>query len=553
LNLGLDLKGGMNVTLEISVKGLLKVLANESKDSTFVKALEKATERQLDGNEDFLVLFQEEFESIDSEAKMASPSIFGTREMQGLIKYESTNDEVMEILKDKVDASIESAFIVLRTRIDKFGVSQPNIQKLGTSGRIQIELPGVKNPDRVKALLKGTAELEFWEAYKNEKIGPYFFKINKALALQASGETPEDSVATDGNDEDKDGAQLDDDSDSLADADTINVDSLNEDSLTLFDKINAEPGSGSQGAGADDAKNPLYSILPQRIVVNEQGQQWIPGTIVGSSTKENRIKVLKILSDPKIQSLLPPKVKFLWSAKPDKETRKYSLFAIKVANRDGKPLLGGDIVKSSRMQFGVESNEPEVQMAMNPEGSKAWKRITTEYSKDVSVGIFRNIAIVMDDEVYSAPRITEPIENGISVISGDFTREEATDLANILEAGKLPARTRIVESAIVGPSLGEKAIHDGLMSFIIALIVVLIYMIFYYGKAGLVSNVALFANIFFIFGVLSSWGAVLTLAGMAGIVLTIGMSVDANVLIYERIREELSAGKGLHLAISLKL
>ncbi|NQY68677.1 MAG: protein translocase subunit SecDF [Flavobacteriales bacterium] len=545
INLGLDLKGGMNVTLEVSVIDILKALSNNSADATFNTALNDATELQKQSNQDYIVLFQQAFEKIDAGAKLASPSIFGTREMQGRIKYESTNDEVIDILQHEVDAAINRSFLVLRTRIDKFGVSQPNIQRLGTSGRIQIELPGVKDPERVRKLLQGTAELEFWETYSNQEIYPFLAKANQELVNINTADGVLDSTAT---------VEVEDSViteevvvDLLDVSDSTEIDS-SDSGLSLIDEI--EEGENvsddkSLSSAESEKQNPLFFRLYPSITQNEQGQQVLAsGPAVGTSLIKDTAKVNAMLSQPRVKALFPPRMKFLWSVKPiDEAGRTLRLFAIKVADREGKAPLGGDVIKNARQQYSQNSASSEIRMVMTPEGAKIWKRLTAD-------NVNSSIAIVLDNYVYSAPNVLGEIPNGISSITGDFTLQEADDLANVLEAGKLPAPAKVVEEAIVGPSLGKKAIRDGLSSFVIALLVVLVYMIFYYGKAGLVANVALFANIFFLLGVLSSVTAVLTLAGIAGIVLTIGMSVDANVLIYERIREELTAGKGIHLAVS---
>ncbi|NQY66361.1 MAG: protein translocase subunit SecDF [Flavobacteriales bacterium] len=546
INLGLDLKGGMNVTLEVSVVDILKALANKSQDETFQKALVTATKLQEIRGDDYIVLFKEAFEQIDPQAKLASPSIFGTREMQGRIKYESTNDEVIAVLQREVDAAIIRSFLVLRTRIDKFGVSQPNIQRLGTSGRIQIELPGVKDPERVRKLLQGTAKLEFWETHTNQEIYPFLAKANDELARYGKAETIKETGAdslqtgseteSNGNDEETVEAK----SDSTA------VDSSEK---SLLDQIASGDGGTDEDATLSDAdrekNNPLFYKLSANVGQDEQGQKvLVRGPAVGICLIKDTAAVNEMLRMPRIKAIFPATAKFLWAVKPfDDKGKALRLYAMKVVDREGNAPLGGDVIKSASGQYDQLSSQAEVRMVMSPEGTKIWKRLTRDNKG-------KSIAIVLDNHVYSAPNVINEIPNGISSITGDFSKNEADDLANILEAGKLPAPTKVVEEAIVGPSLGEKAINDGVSSFGIALIIVLLYMIFYYGKAGIASNVALFANIFFLMGVLSSVTAVLTLAGIAGIVLTIGMSVDANVLIYERIREELAAGKGLHLAIS---
>jgi SecD/SecF fusion protein len=535
INLGLDLQGGMNVTLEVSVVDLIRAMANNSTDSTFNAAIEKALEMQKNSQEDFVTLFGKAFESIDPNAKLASPAIFGTRELSNKINaFESTNEEVLKVIREEAENAIERSFNILRTRIDKFGVSQPNIQRLGNSGRIIVELPGVKDKERVRKLLQGTAKLEFWETYENTEIYPMLEKANQLLKEIERGETLENStdttaVAT----TETTSTETDTTKEKSLTELLIGADSTKSDSTTLinqdFEKFAKE--------------NPLFAVM--RPSIYQEGGNYYPGRgpVVGYVAIKDTAKVNKYLSDKRVKALFPPRIKFLWTVKPyDKEGKFLQLIAIKVTNRDGSAPLEGDVIVDARQDFGQFGKTPEVIMTMNSEGAKKWKLLTKE-------NIGKSIAIVLDDYVYSFPTVQSEISGGTSSITGNFTINEAKDLANILKAGKLPAPARIVEEAIVGPSLGKEAIRAGLISFILSLVLVLLYMAFWYNHAGWVANLALFANIYFIMGVLASLGAVLTLPGIAGIVLIIGMSVDANVLIYERVREELSNGKGLRLAI----
>lgn len=535
INLGLDLQGGMNVTLEVSVVDLVRAMANNSADPTFNAAIDKALEMQKNSQEDFVTLFGRAFASIDPNAKLASPAIFGTRELSNKINaFESTNQEVLAIIREEAENAIDRSFNILRTRIDKFGVSQPNIQRLGNSGRILVELPGVKDKERVRKLLQGSAKLEFWETYENTEIYPMLEKANEVLKEIEKGESAEtssDSTAvatTETTPAETDTTQEKSLTDLLAGADSTKADSAavnNQD----FEKFAKE--------------NPLFAVM--RPSIYQEGGNYYPGRgpVVGYVAIKDTAKVNKLLAEKRVKALFPPRIKFLWTVKPyDNEGKFVQLVAIKVTNRDGSAPLEGDVIVDARQDFGQFGKTPEINMTMNGEGAKKWKLLTKE-------NIGKSVAIVLDDYVYSFPTVQGEIGGGNSSITGNFTINEAKDLANILKAGKLPAPARIVEEAIVGPSLGKEAIRAGLISFILSLVLVLLYMAFWYSHAGWVANLALFANVFFIMGVLASLGAVLTLPGIAGIVLIIGMSVDANVLIYERVREELSNGKGLRLAI----
>ena len=506
MNLGLDLKGGINVILQISVKDILVGLANESKDPTFRKALSDAEELQKDSQNTYLEDFFTAFETIDPQAKLASPDIFANRTLSDEITFNMSNDEVKPILSAKIDESIISAFEVLRKRIDKFGVTQPNIQRIGTSGRILVELPGAKEVERVKGLLQSTAQLEFWDAYKGDEFGNFLFQANEVL---------KEVVQTSTEDETTSEAQEDAISDIIGDTD-------------------AETGE-------DGTVNPLIDLI--------RAPGYSGGPVLASFEAKDQQKVSEYLNNPKVRALLSPEqryVKFVWGIPQIQQTNEedtqsielVELYALK-GNRENKPQLSGAVITDARQSYQQNGN-PSVSMQMNLKGAKIWEQMTGN-----AFNTGGQIAIVLDDIVYSAPGVTSgPIAGGNSEISGSFTLNEAVDLANVLRAGKLPASADIVQAEEVGPSLGQEAIDSGMKSFLIALTFVLLWMIFYYGKSGLFSNVALLLNILLIFGVLSGLGAVLTLPGIAGIVLTIGIAVDANVLIYERIREELYKGKG---------
>lgn len=543
LNLGLDLKGGMNVTLEVAVPDVLRSLSNYSNDETFNKAIEIASQRQKSGGDDYLELFLTAVKEIDPNAKLSSPAFFGNKDMQDVVNSTMSNEEVIGVLRKKVQSSVENAFTVIRNRIDKFGVTQPNIQRLEASDRILVELPGVKEPERVRKLLQGAAKLEFWETMDNKDVFQYFEAANtklKAINDAKEGITP---------------AAADTTADTVSEIDSTSAETAsveNDTNLTLAERI--AKANDSTGAAADTSQdalreqtlkdNPLYAILSPNISQGENGGSFFnPGPVVGFSLTKDTGRVREVLNMPEIKSLFPKDLRFLWSVKGINQAGNlFEMVAIKVP-RDGKPRLTGEFVTDARLSFGQLNNKPEVSMSMNGEGAGIWKRMTGE-----NVG--KSIAIVLDDYVYSFPTVQGEIAGGNSSISGNFTIKEAEDLSNILNSGKMDAPARIVEEAVVGPSLGAEAISDGLISSFVGLILVFLFMAFYYSTGGLVADLALIANVFFLMGVMTSLGAVLTLPGIAGIVLTIGMSVDANVLIYERIREELAAGKGYKLAIA---
>ena len=528
LNLGLDLKGGMNVTLEVMVVDVLKALSNNSSDELFNTSIKNAIKAQENSQDDFVTLFGIEYEKLSPNNGLA---VIFTSQLKDKVKINATNNQVIDVLKLEVEDAISRSFNILRSRIDRFGVTQPNIQRLETAGRILVELPGIKDPERARKLLQSTAQLEFWETYEYselfqslENVNTYLRETNVVDSTEILENSEDSNIETAESNEDI--SDLIDDDNLLADLET---DSLSADSA---DQLSFEEFAQN---------NPLYAVLYPN--VNQQNQIQ-PGPVVGFCAVKDTSELNNYLNDPAVMKFFPVDVKFAYTVKPyDTEERFIQLVALRVTNRDGNAAMDGDVVTDASQAFGQYNSSAEVSMSMNQEGAKQWKRLTAE-------NIGKSIAIVLDGFVYSYPTVQSEISGGRSSISGDFSVNEAKDLANILKSGKLPAPARIIEEAIVGPSLGEEAISSGLTSFIFALLIVLVYMIFFYNRAGIVSNVALLANIFFIFGVLSSLGAVLTLPGIAGIILTIGMSVDANVLIYERIREELTNGKGIRLAIS---
>jgi SecD/SecF fusion protein len=531
INFGLDLKGGMNVILEISTIDVIRSLANNSTDTTFVQALALAKQNQKKTNKDFITLFGEAFEEIDPGASLSA--IFTSQELRDRIKPGTPNDEVLDIIRDEAHGAIDNAFNIIRTRIDQFGVTQPNIQYLDTRDRILVDLPGVKNKDRVRRLLQGTANLEFWETFDNAEL---------IQNLYATDAMVKEYLATR-----KKHKEADTTREIAASTEKTTAKKDTSGSLSLMEQIKSDTTLGDTLQHSIEETYPLLSIL--RPMQDPQTRQAYPGAVIGIARLKDTAKINFYLELAMEKKMFPREVRFMWSALPDmdenkKPTDRYRLYAIKVRSRDGKPPLDGEAVVSASQEFDNASGYAYVLMNMNAEGTKKWAHITKENLKRV-------ICIVMDNKVYSGPTVQSEITGGSSQITGNFTINDAQDLANLLKSGKLPAPARIIQENVVGPSLGERAVREGLSSFIIAFIIVLFYMVFYYSRrAGLVADIALLANMFFIAGVLASLGASLTLPGIAGIVLTIGMSVDANVLIYERIREEMAAGKGVRMAVS---
>jgi len=519
--LGLDLKGGMNVTMEISLTELVRNLANNPADVNFNTALRNAESRLKESRQDFITLFGEEFEKVSPGAPLAP--FFATKENSQNIKINATNADVLAFLTKESNSAIERSFNILRTRIDKFGVTSPNIQLQEGSNRILIELPGVSDPVRVRKLLQGSAKLEFWETYDNTEIYPLLENANK---LAASTIKPTATADT-----------------TKAAPESSKLAALGKTDTTKKDAKLA------QDQAALAKQNPLFALLSPATYQGEDGQTALrPGPVVGFVAQKDTAKVNALLSSPAIKSIIPASIKLLWGVKPiSEESKVFELYAIKVSKVDGTPALGGDVISDARDDFDQRGN-PEVVMVMNTEGAREWKSITALASADPNNK--KSVAIVLDNNVYSAPTVQGEIPNGISSISGSFKVEDTKDLANVLKAGRLPAPAKIVSEYIVGPSLGAESINSGLTSTLAGIAVILLFMALYYNKAGWVANVSLLVNLFFLMGVLASLGAVLTLPGIAGIVLSLGMSVDANVLIYERVREEMATGKSLRLAIA---
>ena len=548
INLGLDLKGGMNVTLEVSVKDIVNALAGHSQDPVFVQAMQEATIRQEKSQGDFVTLFGEAYEEIDPNARLASIFLYEFKDKG--ITVNSTNSEVLKVLRAESEDAINRSYQILRTRIDRFGVAQPNIQKLENSGRILVELPGIKDPKRVRKLLQGTAQLEFWETYNFSELFHNFDEANAELAktrkaqkaLQegmTAEEVPAEEPAVI---EGEEVAMNEETPEVVADSAEVSlVDELAETADTTNETL-----SEDEQLNQYQENNPLYAYLQPSYYQNEAGQ-FVPGETarMGIAQVKDTAVINQMLAEVREKNIFPRNLKFAWTVKPEitqGEVEFLELVALKMS-RDNKCALGGEVITDARQDYG-QRNEVQVDIQMNAEGAKAWKRLTGE-------NIGRQIAIVLDDYVYSYPVVNQEIGGGRSQISGGgMTIEEAQDLANILKAGKLPAPARILEEQVVGPSLGKEAVQKGMWSMVFAFILVLIYMVFFYNKAGLVADIALLVNVFFLFGVLACLGSVLTLPGIAGIVLTLGMAVDSNVIIFERIKEEVKAGKGLKLAIS---
>ena len=513
INLGLDLKGGMNVMLQVQLEDLVKALAGGNQSPEFLKAIDLAKQRSVGSTSDFITLFADAWKEVAGGNRLAQ--IFGTYEMRERIRPESTDEDVIKVIREDAESAIANSFNVLRNRIDRFGVTQPSIQKLGNSGRILVELPGVKEPERVRKLLQGTASLEFWPTFDSQEILPFLMEANNLLAQMAENE----ASATEAVEEEAPAAEAEKD--------------------VVAEEMEAQGQTVSQADEENYKKaNPLFAVLSPN---QNRGT-----ACIGYATAADTAAVGKMLRNPQVADLFPAEFVPMWSVKPSEYFQGANIFeliAIKVTSRDGKAPLDGGCVTDARVSYDNRRNgEPTVSMSMNAEGANTWAKLTKE-------NIGKQIAIVLDGTVYSYPTVNTEITGGNSEISGHFDVDEATDLTNVLKSGKLPAPATIIQEQVVGPSLGAESIRSGLISFIIAFVLVLIYMVFFYQGAGLAADIALITNVVLLFGTLASFGAVLTLPGIAGLVLTLGMAVDANVIIYERIKEELKAGKGLSKAI----
>ena len=510
INLGLDLRGGMNVMLEISVEDVVRALSNNNQDPMFNQAIAEARKAQQNSG-DFINAFASAYDKISGGAPLAY--LFNTPELKEQITPQTSNSDVISVLRTESESAIANSFNVLRSRIDRFGVAQPNIQRLENSGRILVELPGVKEPERVRKLLQGTASLEFWSTYNNNEIYPILAQANAELAKAQVSETASEATTT-------------------------------EAAATEGEDLLAQLGDSTVNEAAARAAWEKQFPLFSKLNPSAYNGQIAPGPVVGIAMSYDTAAVNKMLSAPQIKAMLPRDLKLMWGVKGiDEDNTAFQLYAIKANTRDGKAPLDGGVITEALATYSQTGTSAEVDMTMNSEGARTWARLTAD-------NINNCIAIVLDGYVYSAPMVHGEISGGRSQITGDFTIQEATDLANVLKSGKLPAPARIIQDTVVGPSLGAESISKGMMSFVIAFCLVLLYMGLFYSQAGWLANVALVCNVFFLMGVLVSFGAVLTLPGIAGIVLTMGMAVDANVIIYERIKEELRAGKGLSAAVT---
>ena len=527
ISLGLDLKGGMNVVLELNVADVIRSLSNNNQDENFNKALDLAYAHQATSQKDFIDLFAEEYKKLDSGARLSA--IFSTFELKDKITPQSSDAQVVSVLKQELQSAIDNSFNVLRTRIDRFGVVSPNIQRLETAGRILVELPGVKEPERVRKLLQGSANLEFWETYTAKEVLPAMQSADAKLRAVLAQETDADSTAVDSTKEAP-----------LAEATPAKKSVSAADSLAAALKGDATTTEDNSTANLAEIKKqyPLLAILQ----LNSSGQ----GPVIGYANYKDTADINKYLAMPEVKAELPKDLRLKWGVSPsefDKKGQTFELYAIKSTERNGKAPLEGDVVTDAKDEFDQYS-KPAVSMTMNSDGARRWAQLTKQ-------NIGRSIAIVLDNYVYSAPNVNSEITGGRSQITGHFTPEQAKDLANVLKSGKMPAPAHIVQEDIVGPSLGQESINAGVFSFVVALILLMIYMCMMYGFIpGMIANGALFLNFFFVLGVLSSFQAALTMSGIAGMVLSLGMAVDANVLIYERTKEELRAGKGVKKALA---
>ena len=532
ISLGLDLKGGMNVVLELNVADVIRSLSNNNQDENFNKALDLAYAHQATSQKDFIDLFAEEYKKLDNGARLSA--IFSTFELKDKITPQSSDAQVIAVLKEELKSAIDNSFNVLRTRIDRFGVVSPNIQRLETAGRILVELPGVKEPERVRKLLQGSANLEFWETYNLPEIYQQLVAADNMLATILKS----DDTAAVGSDTTAIEATEEVVADNAA-AETTN------DADSLLAKIGEDKPEAQAAKSMEEfaKQHPLFAVLQ----INQYNGQLAPGPVVGIADKKDIAKINEYLNMKQVKDILPRNLSLKWGVKAiDEKEQYFYLYAIKMTNRDGTPALGGDVVTDANADFVQQAgrSEQQVSMTMNAEGAKAWARLTKE-------NIGKAVAIVLDDMVYSAPNVQVEITGGRSQITGHFTPEEAKDLANVLKSGKMAASVHIVQEDVVGPSLGQEAINSGVISFVLALILLMFYMCAFYGVLpGLIADGALVLNIFFTMGILASFQAVLTLPGIAGMVLTLGMAVDANVLIYERTKEELRAGKSLNKAMA---
>jgi SecD/SecF fusion protein len=554
LALGLDLEGGMSVTMQISLHQLVQKLADNNPDVVFNQALKNADADTKTSRSDYITLFVSEYEKLNPNGKLAA--LFSTKDNQEHIKFNASNAEVETWLKDQASTAVKQSYTVLNTRIDQFGVTSPNIQLQQGTNRILIELPGVKDPERVRKLLQGTAKLEFYKTFENAEAYQVLSNVNKIIAATKKSATHDTTKST-GNviaDLKNDTAKAKSSTPSLLSkvqkAATTDTTKAKASSPSLLSKVEKNAGKDTSLAGKSKLaqENPLFAILAPVTYQDQNGQQQLrPGPTCGWVAVKDTATVNSYLNNPAVKSAIPRNMKFLWGVKPIEKTKVFELYAIKLSGADNGPVLQGDVINDARSD-NDQKGQPDVVMDMNSVGAQKWATVTREASADPNNK--QSIAIVLDDNVYSAPVVENEISGGTSSISGNFTLDDTRDLANVLKAGRLPAPAQIVDESVVGPSLGQAAIHAGLLSELLGLLVVLIFMVAYYNRAGTVAVVAVIINMFFLMGVLTGLHAVLTMPGIAGIVLTLGIAVDANVLIYERVREEMAHGKSIRISVN---
>ena len=524
ISLGLDLKGGMNVILEVSIPDVIKALADNKPDENFNQALATAAKQATNSQDDVITLFIKEYHRIAPDAKLSE--LFATQQLKDKVNQKSSDAEVEKVLRSEVKAAVENSYNVLRTRIDRFGVVQPNIQSLeDRMGRIMVELPGIKEPERVRKLLQGSANLEFWETYTAKELLPVMQSVDSKLrdVLVTTASTTTDSTEVIATEE-------------------VVAEATPAKAISAADSIAAALKGNQQEASINmeqiKKEHPLMAILQ----LNSSGQ----GPIIGYANYKDTAEINKYLAMREVIAELPKDLRLKWGVAPadfDKKGQTFELYAIKSTERNGKAPLEGDVVTDAKDDFD-QHGKPSVSMSMNTDGARRWAQLTKQ-------NIGRSIAIVLDNYVYSAPNVSTEITGGNSIITGNFSPEQSKDLANVLKSGKMPAPAHIVQEDIVGPSLGQESINAGIFSFVVALILLMIYMCAMYGFIpGMIANGALILNFFFTLGILSSFQAALTMSGIAGMVLALGMAVDANVLIYERTKEELRSGKGVKKALA---
>ncbi|MEO9171629.1 MAG: protein translocase subunit SecD, partial [Mucilaginibacter sp.] len=536
LALGLDLQGGMSVTMQVSLRELVATLSGNNPDVVLKQALDKADIDSRTSQSDYVTLFVNEYEKLNPNGRLAS--IFSTRDNQEHLKFNATNAEVETYLKEQADVAVQQTYTVLNTRIDQYGVTQPNIQLLKDRNQVLIELPGVTEPERVRKLLQGTAKLEFYKTYDNTEALPVLEKISTVIT--ANAKVARDTIKK-----------------ANKDTTTAKKTAADNSLLSKLQSAQKSPDAAKDNQAGSESLFGKNALIPN-IYNGQNGPQPVPGPTVGFAAVNDTARINKFLALPALKSVIPTNLKFLWAVKPiDKDESQFKdnikrleLFAVKLAGPQNGPVLAGDVITDARSEIDQTTGKWEVSMSMSSQGAQKWEEITAEAAPQSAGTRGIAIAIVLDNNVYSAPGVMNKISGGVSSISGNFTQEDTKDLANVLKAGRLRVPALIVSEDTVGPTLGQQAIQAGFLSSLLGFVVVLIFMIAYYNRAGTIAVAAVIVNVFFLMGVLISIGSVLTMPGVAGIVLTLGISVDANVLIYERVREELALGKSIKLAVA---